>query len=111
MAKYKCPKGHAIETADGPCNPPVCDECGIIGGHHNPRLGVVYSWTKINVHESDCRQILDEIDAAFDNQYFGGEFGDDSGYYVTPGWMFGLTGSAKGGKKIRAQAGPVWWWL
>ena len=26
---------------------------------------------------------------------------------VTPGWILGFTGSAKGGRKIRAQAGPV----
>ena len=30
---------------------------------------------------------------------------------VTPGWILGLTGLRKGGMKIRAQAGEVWWWL
>ena len=27
---------------------------------------------------------------------------------VTPGWMRGLTGLRKGGRKMRAQAGEVW---
>ena len=30
---------------------------------------------------------------------------------ITSGGMFGFIGSSKGGTKIRAGNGAIWWWL
>ena len=74
---YKCPNGHSVEhdatnsrsrhiheTA------PTCHECELIATHYNARSGEVYTWTPIVEHEQACERMQDEMDAAFDHQYF-----------------------------------------
>ena len=68
-----CPQGHTTRwQGKHPVETPVCDECGTIGTHYNARTGEVFEWTDQEEHRQNCERMQAEIDAAFDNQYFGG---------------------------------------
>ena len=68
MSVYRCPTGHEIHT--DPDDPPECDSCNLIATHYNSRTGEVWTWTDRQKHENACRQLQEQIDAAFDHQFF-----------------------------------------
>lgn len=70
MTQFTCPNGHTV-TADNRDNV-VCEPCDLIATHLNCRTGEVYSWTDRKQYREQCRQLQDQTDDAFDNQYFGG---------------------------------------
>ncbi len=68
---YTCPNGHRVtwnhrddDTA------PTCHRCGVIATHYNDLTKDVYTWTDTAEHRAACERLQDEIDAAFDHQYF-----------------------------------------
>lgn len=79
--KTKCPNGHAITWTvdeDGQGNElnsksPSCRQCNLVGTHYNGKDLEVMEWTKEEVYRMNCERMQDEIDAAFDNQYFNDE--------------------------------------
>lgn len=70
MTTYTCPNGHKISRPEG--ETVECANCRLTATHLNTRTGEVFSWTKTSEHRRACRNLQDQIDAAFDNQYFGG---------------------------------------
>lgn len=67
-ATYICPEGHRIISSDVP----KCPTCELIATRFNAKTGEVFTWTPIHEHEADCEALQDQMDAAFDNQYFSG---------------------------------------
>lgn len=65
-----CPSGHTCRI--GETGTPVCDECDLIATWWNARTGEVFTWTDQEEHHEACRSLQDQMDGAFDNQYFGG---------------------------------------
>jgi len=66
-----CPQNHRFDH-DFSTGAPVCPTCGVVGTHYNNRLGKVYRWTDGHVHQDNQDQLQEAMDAAFDNQFFGG---------------------------------------
>lgn len=69
MTQFTCPNGHTITAGDH--DNVVCERCSLIATHLNRRTGEAYSWTDREQYQEQCRQLQDQTDAAFDNQYFG----------------------------------------
>ena len=63
-----CPNGHKITTDN--FQTPVCKKCGITATHYNRNTGKVYFWMDTVKFEMGQERLQDELDAAFDNQYF-----------------------------------------
>ncbi len=70
MQTYQCPNGHTV-TADNRANV-VCEPCNLIAVQLNRKAGTVGAWTDIDCHRDAVESLNDQLDAAFDNQYFGG---------------------------------------
>lgn len=65
----KCPKGHVATM--GQHGTPECNACNLIAVHWNGRTGEVFAWENQDRHRAACDRLQDDMDAAFDNQYFG----------------------------------------
>jgi hypothetical protein len=65
-----CPAGH--QTVWGRHDVPTCEECSLVATGYNGRTGEVSGWMTREAYEDACRDLQDQIDAAFDNQYFDG---------------------------------------
>ena len=65
---YSCPAGHPIAATV--LEPVECDACELVATHYNASTGEVYQWTNRDIHRAACERLQDEMDAAFDNQYF-----------------------------------------
>ena len=67
---YTCPKGHAATLENG--RTPVCVPCKLIATHFNAGTGEVFNWMSMVKHWATCERLQDDLDAAFDHQYFDG---------------------------------------
>ena len=67
---YHCPKGHVATLQDN-CTP-ACIPCKLIATHYNGKSGEVHEWTPMAQYRANCERLQEEMDAAFDNQYFDG---------------------------------------
>ena len=67
---YTCPAGH--ECTEDAYGIPTCETCNLTATHIDGANRVVLQWTDIDDHEEARRDLQDQLDAAFDNQYFGG---------------------------------------
>ena len=67
--RTKCPNGHVVPSPEQG-QPPECSICELIGTHYSTRTGEVYSWMAIDEYREANRNLQDQMDAAFDNQYF-----------------------------------------
>lgn len=65
---YTCPNGHQILAVDG--ENVECTQCDLIATHLSRATGEVYSWMDVGDYYDACRDLQDQMDAAFDHQYF-----------------------------------------
>ena len=65
---FTCPAGHVADVNE--YGTPECHQCDLVATHYNARDGEVYTWTPRATHEAACERLRDQMDAAFDNQYF-----------------------------------------
>lgn len=70
MQTYKCPSGHQVHAEDR--QDVICHKCDIIAMHINRRDGIASEWMDRDEYHEGCRDLQDQLDSAFDNQYFGG---------------------------------------
>ena len=68
MKTYTCPAGHKVVAEDH--EHVICEMCNLVATHLNRRDSVVLEWTDREEHEEACHRLSDDMDAAFDNQYF-----------------------------------------
>jgi hypothetical protein len=68
--KYICPKGHELEVDDS--DTVQCDQCKLVATHYNRVSGEVYQWTPRSQYLRNCERLQEEMDDAFENQYFSG---------------------------------------
>jgi hypothetical protein len=68
--KFVCPNGHAVENVES--DMPRCEPCKLVATWFNRRTGEVHTWQDETKYDRACRRLKDDMDAAFDNQYFGG---------------------------------------
>lgn len=68
--KFKCPNGHTVTAGDG--ENVECKPCNLVAVQLNRRDGTVGVWTDIDCHRVAVESLNDQLDAAFDNQYFDG---------------------------------------
>lgn len=47
-----------------------CEDCQIIATWYNEKTGEVFTWRSVAAHEAACEDMQDQLDAAFDHQYF-----------------------------------------
>lgn len=71
MTKYTCPNGHTC-TGDEGNDLPHCHQCSLVATGWNTRTGEAYDWQSYQVYLDNVQQMNDQMDAAFDNQYFSG---------------------------------------
>ncbi len=67
---YTCPAGHDVHADES--EDVICRHCNLIATHLNRRSGEVYEWTDLDEYHDNCEALQDQIDGAFDDQYFGG---------------------------------------
>lgn len=69
MTMTKCPQGHTIEFEIP--ETPTCEDCQLIATSYSGGSDGVYDeWTPIEQHRRACEDLQDQMDAAFDHQYF-----------------------------------------
>ena len=49
---------------------PYCEDCEIVSLNYNVREGEARDWQYLDSYLDDCDALQNEIDSAFDNQYF-----------------------------------------
>lgn len=65
---YTCPNGHKIVAED---NETVeCTRCDLIATWLDRSSGTVHTWMDYDDYSDACRDMQDQMDAAFDHQYF-----------------------------------------
>ena len=69
---YTCPAGHDIHATDS--ETVECEICNLTATHLNTRTGEVFEWLDSDEFYEANRDLEDQLDAAFDNQYFGGDW-------------------------------------
>lgn len=65
-----CPKGHVIDLE--PDVAPECHTCRLIAVHLDRKTPKVLEWMPRADYDAAAENLQDQLDAAFDNQYFGG---------------------------------------
>ncbi len=69
MQTYTCPNGHKIKAGDR--ETVECQECELVATSLNRATGEVHSWMSRDDYDDSCENLQDQMDAAFDNQWFG----------------------------------------
>ena len=65
----RCPNGHLVSWGD-PGQPPECGTCELVATHYSTRTNEVYDWMAYEDYLEASRNLQDQMDEAFDNQYF-----------------------------------------
>ena len=65
---FTCPNGHTVANVEH--ETPCCDRCDLVATWFNRSTGEVHTWTDADECHESCRSLRDQMDAAFDNQYF-----------------------------------------
>ena len=68
MKSFTCPNGHEVKNVDH--ETPRCNHCDLVATWYNSSTGEVHTWTDGDEYHESCRSLRDQMDAAFDNQYF-----------------------------------------
>lgn len=67
--EIKCPKcEQATKLRHG--LQPHCEDCEIVSLNYNVHKGTASDWQLLDSYLDDCAALQNEIDSAFDNQYF-----------------------------------------
>ena len=68
--RYTCPNGHQIDSED--FTQIICEDCNLIATALDGNT--VTEWADLDDHHDACANLQDQLDGAFDNQYFGAGF-------------------------------------
>jgi len=67
--EIKCPKCSQATTLRHNVQP-YCEDCEIVSLNYNVNAGTASDWQLLDDYLDDCAYLQNEIDSAFDNQFF-----------------------------------------